>query len=161
MMTFIMSNPSHPFTSGTGAAKNGQQRALDAASEPALARVIERARWLAALEPLLCQCLPAPLTDHVRLANVNDNHVVFLVRNAVWKTKLRQYSHLVEAAAVAAGLPARSLMAKISPDLGQSLAEPPTGKPLSTVTRNALLATAQSLADPELSAQLRRLASLP
>ena len=139
---------------------NPQRRALEAASEPVLARVIERARWLAGLDALLRQSLPATLAGQVKLANVDENHLVFLAASPVWKAKLRHCGHLVEAAATAAGLAPRTLLVKVSPEVAAPIGAQHHGKPLSEAARTSLRATALSLADPDLRAQLLRLASL-
>ena len=124
-----------------------------------MASLVERARWLDALDPVLRQSLPATLADQCKLANVDDKYVVFLVSSPVWKAKLRLHADAVVAAAAAAGLKARTLMVKVSaPELS-----PPTGsgpaKPLSEAVRDSLRATAQSVSDPGLREQLLKLAA--
>lgn len=126
-----------------------------------LARVIERAQWLAGVDVLLRQKLPSTLAGQVTLANVDDNHLVLLVASPVWKAKLRQHVHELEDAAAAAGLPGRTVLVKVSPDCGALPTAAPNGKPLSAEARLSLRATAQSISDPELAAQLMRLANLP
>lgn len=135
-------------------------QALEALAGTGLANLMERARWLDALDPLLRQSLPATLADQCRLANVDDKHLVFLVSNPVWKAKLRLHADALVDAAAAAGLKARTLVVKVSVPANPV----PTGtgqtRPLSEAVRDSLRATAQSVSDPELRAQLLRLASL-
>ena len=135
------------------------RQALDALQGTGLAGVVARARWLDALDPVLRQSLPATLADHCRLANVDENHVVFLVSSPVWKAKLRPHADAVLAAAAAAGLRARTLLVKVSAPEPAIPAGPGGAKPLSEAVRDSLRTTALSVSDPELRAQLLRLAS--
>ena len=134
------------------------RRALDALDGSGLADLVERARWLDKLDPVLRQSLPATLADQCKLANVDDKYVVFLVSAPVWKARLRLHADAVLAAAAAAGLPARTLRVKVSPPDPA----PPTGagpvKPLPEAVRDALRATARSVSDPGLREQLLKLA---
>ena len=134
------------------------RRALDALEGSGLADVVERARWLAALDPVLRQSLPAVLAGQCKLANVDDKYVVFLVSAPVWKAKLRLHADALLAAAAAAGLTARTLRVKGSPPAPAI----PTGagpvKPLPEAVRDALRATARSVSDPGLREQLLKLA---
>lgn len=99
-----------------------------------------------------------------RLANVDRDKLVYLVSAPVWKNKLRLMADVLLDAAAAAGHPARALVVKVVPDLathGETPMAPGTGKPLSQAVRDSLRATAQSVNDPDLRAQLLKLASLP
>ena len=137
------------------------RQALEALEGTGLASLVERARWLDALDPVLRQSLPATLADQCKLANVDDKYVVFLVSAPVWKAKLRLHADAVLAAAAAAGLKARTLMVKVSAP-GPAI---PTGsgpvKPLSEAVRDSLRATALSVSDPGLRDQLLKLAGSP
>ena len=133
--------------------------ALEALAGSGLANVVERAKWLAALDPLLRQSLPATLADQCKLANVDDKHLVFLVSAPVWKAKLRLHADALLGAAAAAGLKARTLVVKVVPPEPAIPAGTGSSKPLSEEVRDSLRATAQSVSDPELRAQLLRLAS--
>lgn len=138
----------------------GPRRALEATGESGLRRVIERARMLDEIDRRLRLSLPPALAQQCRLANVRDDRLVFLVSSPVWKTKLRLHEDVLVDAARLAGLPARSLTVKVAtmqpvpPNAASRL-------PLSQATRDALRATAESVADPELRAQLLLLASVP
>jgi hypothetical protein len=158
MITFIMSDPFIP--SGRSSGPAGLPRhALDALEGSGLASVVERARWLDALDPLLRQSLPATLAGQCKLANVDEKNVVFLVSAPVWKAKLRLHADALLGAAAAAGLKARTLVVKVSPP-GPAVPEGAGGaKPLSEAVRASLRATALAVSDPGLRAQLLRLAA--
>ena len=94
-------------------------------------------------------------------ANVDKDKLVFLVNAPIWKNKLRLSESVVLDAAAAAGLSVRTLVVKVTPSdagLSRTLS---CRKPLSQAVRESLRTTAQSVADPELRAQLLKLASLP
>jgi hypothetical protein len=137
------------------------RQALEALEGTGLASLVERARWLDALDPVLRQNLPATLADQCKLANVDDKYVVFLVSAPVWKAKLRLHADAVLAAAAAAGLKARTLMVKVSaPNPAIPSGSGPV-KPLSEAVRDSLRATALSVSDPGLRSQLLKLAATP
>ena len=85
---------------------------------------------------------------------------MFLVNAPVWKNKLRLMADVLLDAAAAAGYPARTLVVKVVPTFDVS-PETVVGKPLSEAVRESLRATAQSVNDPDLRAQLLKLASWP
>jgi hypothetical protein len=148
MMTFIHPRPVNRLP---------MQPASKSVSE--LSSVIERAKALDALDRKLRQSLPPTLAAHVRLGNVRDGRLVFLVTSPVWKAKLRLHADALRDAAAAAGLQASGMTVKVAtmqpvpPD-----AAPRT--PLSPVARDNLRAAAAAVADPELREQLLRMASL-
>ena len=143
-----------------GAAGTGvPPQALQAATA-GLGSLIERARWLDRLDHLLRQSLPVALAGQCRLANVDKDKLVFLVNAPIWKNKLRLSEDVLLNAAAAAGLPVRALVVKVAPAMAGAPG-PSTGKPLSQAVRESLRTTAQSVEDPELRAQLLKLASLP
>lgn len=153
-----MSDPFKPVRGTTPASL--PRRALDALSGTGLASLVDRARWLAALDPVLRQSLPATVASQCRLANVDDKHLVFLVSSPVWKAKLRLHADTLLGAAAAAGLSARSLVVKVAPpDPAVPTGGSGSSKPLSEAVRDALRATAHTVSDPGLKAQLLRLAS--
>ncbi len=108
---------------------------------------------------MLRRSLPATLAGQCRLANVDENKLVFLVSSPVWKAKLRLHADTLLGAAAAAGLRARSLVVKVAPPEPVFPTESGQPKPLSEAVRDALRATAHSVSDPGLKAQLLRLAS--
>ena len=155
----FMRKPSDLRLQGTANASSAPRPALEAAGEAGLGRLIERAQWLAALDERLRRCLPDLLLPHCRLGNVGAGKLVYLVDAPVWGAKLRQHADALLDAAAAAGLQAGAFIVKVVPPLPSrpDIAAP---KPLSSVTRDALRKTAESVADPELRAQLLRLASM-
>ncbi|HEY2345268.1 MAG TPA: DciA family protein [Xanthomonadaceae bacterium] len=144
---------------GTAKADSAPRPALEAAGEAGLGRIVERARMLAALDERLRRCLPDSLQPHCRLGNAGAGKLVYLVDAPVWGTLLRHHADALLDAAAAAGLQAGALTVKISPPLPSEPAAK-ARKPLSQATRDALRKTAESVADPELRAQLLRLASI-
>ncbi|WP_445391406.1 DciA family protein [Stenotrophomonas maltophilia group sp. vghtpe118] len=63
--------------------------ALDAVMADKSANPLRRALWLDALDRQLRPQLPPPLRSRCRLANVDGEHLVFLVESPVWHAKLR------------------------------------------------------------------------
>lgn len=153
-----MSKTTHSQDRGT-AGSGSPPQALQAATA-GLGSLVERARWLDRLDHLLRQSLPTALAGQCRLANVDKDKLVFLVNAPIWKNKLRLSESVVLDAAAAAGLSVRTLVVKVTPSTPDSPG-PSLGKPLSQAVRESLRTTAQSVADPELRAQLLKLASLP
>jgi hypothetical protein len=82
------------------------------------------------------------------------------IDGTVLGVKLRLVADILLDAAAAAGHPARTLVVKVVPTFSIS-PESVVGKPLSEVVRESLRTTAQSVKDPDLRAQLLKLASLP
>ena len=134
-------------------------QALQAAASAELGPLIQRAQALGRLDELLRQSLPTALAGQCRLANVDNDRLVFLVNAPVWKNKLRLMADVLLDAAAAAGHPVRTLVVKVVPT-GVNSPENVVGKPLSEAVRDSLRATAQSVNDPDLRAQLLKLASL-
>jgi hypothetical protein len=122
--------------------------------------MLRRARELDRLDRLLRQSLPVAMAENCRLANVDGERLVFLVNAPVWKAKLRVLADVLLDAAAAAGHPARALVVKVVPTSSNS-PETGVGKPLSEAVRESLRATARSVLDPDLRAQLLKLASVP
>ena len=154
-----MSKRSHSQDRGT-AGSGSPPQALQAASAAGLGPLIQRAQALGRLDQLLRQSLPAALANQCRLANVQPDRLVFLVNAPVWKNKLRLMADVLLDGAAAAGYPARTLVVKVVPIFPNS-PEATIGKPLSEAVRESLRATARSVEDPDLRAQLLKLASLP
>jgi hypothetical protein len=141
------------------ASKSPLKSALSSVLAGDLGSVVERARMLEALDRQLRQSLPAALAPHVRLGNVRDGRLVFLVTSPVWKAKLRLHADALRAAAVAAGLQPTGMTVKVA----TMLPVPPAAAsrtPLSPSARETLRAAAENIADPELREQLLRMASL-
>jgi hypothetical protein len=123
--------------------------------------MLRRARELDRLDRLLRQKLPAAVAENSRLANIDAGKLVFLVNAPVWKSKLRILADVLLDAANAAGHPARALVVKVVPPAASNSPEPGVGKPLSEAVRESLRAAARSVEDPDLRAQLLKLASVP
>ena len=148
-----------PASKSTGRAAQAFQEALRSATSGDLGSVIERARTLDALDRRLRQSLPPALAAHVRLGNVRDGRLVFLVSSPIWKAKLRLHADVLRDAAAAAGLTASGMTVKVA-----TMQPVPAGTtshtPLSTTARETLRAAAATVSDPELRDQLLRMASL-
>jgi len=142
-----------------GAAPATPPQALQAA-EAGLGPMLRRARELDRLDHLLRQKLPSVVAANSRLANVDGERLVFLVSAPVWKSKLRVLADVLLDAAAAAGYPARALVVKVVPPVAQ-MSPDTIGKPLSEAVRESLRAAARSVEDPDLRAQLLKLASVP
>ena len=103
--------------------------------------------------------LPAALAGQCRLANADQDKLVFLVSAPVWKSKLRLMADVLLDAAAAAGHPARTLVVKVAPPA--PITPDAIGKPLTQAVRDSLRMAARSVEDPDLRAQLLKLASMP
>ena len=114
---------------------------------------------LDALDRQLRQSLPSSLAPHVRLGNVRDGKLVFLVTSPVWKAKLRLHADAVKAAATAAGLTPSGMTIKVA-TMRPDPPAPASRPPLTPTARESLIAAAAAVADPELRDQLLRMASL-
>ena len=73
--------------------------ALDAVMGDKAGNPLRRALWLDALDLQLRPHLPPTLAARCRLANVNGEHLVFLVESPVWHAKVRlAEAQLIDAA---------------------------------------------------------------
>lgn len=73
--------------------------ALDAVMGDKTGNPLRRALWLDALDRQLRPHLPPTLATRCRLANVNGEHLVFLVESPVWHAKVRlAEAQLIDAA---------------------------------------------------------------
>ncbi len=73
---------------------------------------LRRALWLDALDRQLRPQLPPPLRSRCRLANVDGEHLVFLVESPVWHAKLRLAEAQLLDAARSIGLKATKVTVK-------------------------------------------------
>lgn len=64
-------------------------RALDAVMSSKTGNPLRRALWLDELDRTLRQHLPPTLSSQCRLANVDGEHLVFLVQSPLWHARLR------------------------------------------------------------------------
>lgn len=133
--------------------------ALSAALSSDPGHLVERAMQLHALDRQLRQSLPEPLASHVKLGNLRDDRLVFLVDAPVWSARLRLYADILLDAARAAGLRASSITVKVA----TMQPVPPDAAPLSPLSpsaRETLRAAAAATQDEELKSRLLQLASL-
>ena len=155
MLSMLRSRFRNP-TEGAPGASSTPRPAGQWVAEGDLAAVIARAQWLDAADQRFRRHLPPALAGQLRLANVDRGTVVVVVPSPAWKARLRMDTALLLAAATAAGLDARAVTLKVVPPQ-RPLPERP-GAPLSAAARATLEAAAQSVADPDLKAQILRLA---
>lgn len=125
-----------------------------------LRSLTERAQALDALDRRLRQSLPVDLAQRVRLANVRQARLVFLVSTASVATALRLHTPELLRAAREAGVEASALTVKVATMQTVPPANTPRTPPLSTAAGEHLRAAACSVTDPELRDQLLRLAIL-
>jgi len=96
--------------------------ALDAVMDGKTSNPLRRALWLDTLDRQLRPHLPPTLATRCRLANVNGEHLVFVVDSAVWHAKVR----LAEAQLIDA---ARSIGLKVTKVTVKTAAAPPPRSP--------------------------------
>lgn len=157
MMLSMLRSKSRNTTEPASGAPSAPRPAGQWVAEGDLAAVVARAQWLDAADQRFRRHLPPALAGHLRLANVDRGTMVVVVPSPAWKARLRMDTALLLAAADAAGIEARSVTLKVVPP-DAPLPERP-GAPLSAKARATLEAAAQSVADPDLKAQLLRLAA--
>ena len=140
-------------------AKPTFRTALSAALSSDPGHLVERAMQLHALDRQLRQSLPEPLASHVKLGNLRDDRLVFLVDAPVWKARLRLYADILVDAARAAGIRTSGITVKVA----TMQPVPPDAAPLSPLSpsaRETLRAAAAATQDEELKSRLLQLASL-
>lgn len=100
---------------------------------------LRHALRLDALEQQLRPCLPFPLSEHCRLANIAGDRLVFVVDSPVWNARLRLASAELVEMARSLGLGVNSVTARTSvhPLFPTAQAGPPTQGP-SPTARQAL-----------------------
>lgn len=141
------------------ASKSTFHAALATAVSGDLGSVIDRARMLDALDRQLRQSLPPALAAQIRLGNVRDGRLVFLVSSPVWKAKLRLHADVLRDAAKAAGLSVSGMTMKVA-TMHAVPPAPASHTPLSASARATLRAAASTVSDPDLRDQLLRMASV-
>lgn len=100
---------------GTADPGKPEQSALSALKHSALSGLVQQAEKRALLDRELRRNLPPALAKQCRLSSYDEDKLVFLASNPVWKNKLRLHSQEILDLARTAGLHAQSL--KISVDL--------------------------------------------
>jgi len=100
---------------------------------------LRHAMKLDALEQQLRPCLPSPLSEHCRLANITGDRLVFVVDSPVWNARLRLASAELVEMARSLGLGVNSVTARTSmqPLFPSTSADTPTWQQ-SPVAREAL-----------------------
>lgn len=78
------------------------------------AEPLRHALRLDALEQQLRPCLPFPLSEHCRLANITGDRLVFVVDSPVWNARLRLVSTELVEMARSLGLGVNSVTARTS-----------------------------------------------
>ncbi|MEG2980198.1 MAG: DUF721 domain-containing protein [Stenotrophomonas sp.] len=86
--------------------------ALDVVMADKSGNPLRRALWLDALDRQLRPQLPPPLRSRCRLANVDGEHLVFIVESPVWHAKLRLAEAQLLDAARSIGLKATKVTVK-------------------------------------------------
>ena len=114
---------------------------------------------LQALDRQLRQSLPEPLASHVKLGNLRNGRLVFLVDSANWTRRLLEQSSVLLDAARAAGIPASEITVKVATMRPLSPDPTPLAR-LSPAARETLLAAAAATQDEELKSRLLHLASM-
>ena len=94
---------------------------------------LRRALWLESLDQQLRPHFPAPLPGRCRLANVDGEHLVFLVQSPVWHAKLRLAEPQLIQAARSIGLKVTKVTIKTATSPLYPLPPPPP-RPAHTVT---------------------------
>ena len=121
--------------------------------------LVQYARQLQALTRLLNQCLSGELADHVLVANLHNETLVLQADSAAWATKLRylapQLLRCLQQHEPLASV--QRLEFRVAP---QSQPATPAASPaqLSSAGADTILASAQTVSDPNLRAALKRLA---
>ena len=87
-------------------------RALDAVMSSRSGNPLRRALWLDELDRTLRGHLPPTLAGQCRLANVDGEHLVFLVESPVWHAKVRLAENQLLDAARSIGLKATRVTVK-------------------------------------------------
>ena len=131
-----------------------------AVGDPVLVDLIERARFLDALDLALRDALPPQLASRCRLANAHDTRLVFLASSSLVAARLRlMQDELLRCANRNPGGRYEKLTVKVAP-VPPVPPETAPQKPLSNAAADHLTQAARILADPELRDLFLRLASL-
>jgi hypothetical protein len=124
------------------------------------AGLVQRARELEALDLAVRGTLPAALASQSRLANIRGSRLVYVTASSAAAARLRTLApELLAAASRHAGRRFDAVSIKVA-RLDAVPPAQPRRKPLSRAAAAQLDGAASAIADPELQAVLRRLASL-
>ncbi|AMJ57667.1 MULTISPECIES: DciA family protein [Stenotrophomonas] len=92
--------------------RSAPKQALEAAMADKAGNPLRRALWLDAMDRQLRPHLPPALANRCRLANVDGEHLVFLVESPVWHAKVRLAEDQLLDAARSIGLKATRVTVK-------------------------------------------------
>ncbi|WP_455203998.1 DUF721 domain-containing protein [Kaarinaea lacus] len=125
------------------------------AQSSGLQTLLERAEALNQIRQRLQQILPAPVDQHVHLANIRDNSAVIIADSAVWLTKARYLApDILGFLRQEAGLEQlQKVLFKVEPPVTAPQAIESKPK-ISDNTAELLVSTAKIVADPKLKASL-------
>lgn len=129
------------------------QTALDALLSGTARNPVRHALGLDALDRQLRPLLPPGLAAHVRLANVADGRLVFLVDSPVWHARLRLAADQLLDAARSVGLEVREVTIRQTSQPIERTAPPPRADSRSRVpgpaAQEAFRAALEALVEPE------------
>ena len=153
LLQYVHENPSQ----GLSISMKSVTRIL-AAQSTSLQALLERAAVLDGVNQRLLRSLPAPLNEHVCLANIREDAAIIMSDSSAWLTRARyQGPEILKLLRQEPGLDRlRKLHFKIQP-----MAQPPQphlSKPqLSENAAELLISTAKVIDDPQLKAALHNL----
>ena len=124
-------------------------KALDAALGSKSGNPLRRALWLDELDRTLRPNLPTSLASNCRLANVDGEHLVFLVQSPLWHARLRLAENTLIEAARSLGLKVTRVTIKTAPAPLRPLAPIDRNGPaaVSAATHKGLREALAALAD--------------
>jgi hypothetical protein len=120
--------------------------------------LLERAAVLDGVNQRLLRLLPAPLNEHIRLANVRDNTAIIMADSSVWLTRARYLGpEILKNIRQEPGLDRiKKILFKIQPEIQPP--PPSVSRPqLSENAAELLISTAKVIDDPKLKAALHNL----
>lgn len=123
-----------------------------------LQTLLERAAILKTINEHFIQQLPAPLKDHLCLANIRDDAAIIMADSGAWLTQARyQGSEILNILRQEPGLEQlKKLLFKITPPQS-SHHEPVVHPQMSEGTAELLMSTAKVIDDPKLKTALHKL----
>ncbi|MDX1497063.1 MAG: DUF721 domain-containing protein [Salinisphaeraceae bacterium] len=120
-------------------------------------RLLDKASQLQRLQSRLQEWLPAPLHEHVQLANIREGRLILTADSNAWASKLRYLSPDLLQRLQAAGWPCQRIEVKVAP-----VYAPPRirkiKRSIPDSARRLLLQTADHIDDPDIAATLKKLA---
>ncbi|MGB1581493.1 MAG: DciA family protein [Nevskiales bacterium] len=120
-------------------------------------RLLNKASQLTRLQSRLRDWLPAPLREHVQLANLRDGRLILTADSNAWASKCRYLSPDLLQRLQAAGWPCQRIEVKVAP-----VYAPPRitkiKRSISDASRRLLLQTAAHIDEPGIANPLQKLA---